>query len=575
MQTDPVIRYSFIAAVAGLIAFVTTPLTLMVARRLGFTDDPGPHKLHLAPIPVLGGLAIWAAIVGALIVFGEGRQFVELVVIVVGGTIVAVVGLVDDRVGLGPRGKISGQVVAGVVLVFGGVQTALFSSRLLDVVMTVFWVVAITNAINLLDNMDGLAAGVSAASAGSFLLLASLNGQVLVSSLAAALLGACLGFLFYNFYPAVTFMGDTGSMLLGFALAVLGIKLAFPGMPREYTWFVPILVLGVPIFDTILVMISRWRRGVSWWKGGMDHTSHRLVSLGLSHRRVVLALYVIAITLGLASVLLVHVATQLIAWLLVAGITCLGIVLIYVLEHVWSGSGEGQLKQDMCITVVGGGVEFIPVLEAAVAIGRKVYIVLTPVKAGSTRWRETSPELLLELAVCLSKHPGSVRRLLQKDSVLREGSMFECASLINSALQLQGRVLVNLPAPEGSQLAATATEDVLSALQEADLIVMAGDLTENVIPTLLLPAVARAMRRSKRPRVLVHSDPETAMSDLQAADVGDIITHAIAPDQINGPWHSVTDVRNSRQVAQALHRIWMERTRVQGMQQPLSRAMHA
>ena len=165
------------------------------------------------------------------------------------------------------------------------------------------WIVGIVNALNLMDNMDGLAAGVAAVASGSFLLLAILNGQILVASLGAALLGACLGFLFYNFQPAVTFMGDTGSMLLGFALAVLGIKLTFPTLPLAQSWMVPILVLGLPIFDTTLVLISRQRRGRPWWQGGTDHVSHRLARLGLSHRRVVVALYGVTAGLGLIAVL--------------------------------------------------------------------------------------------------------------------------------------------------------------------------------------------------------------------------------------------------------------------------------
>ena len=574
MYFDPVIRYSFIAAVAGLIAFVATPLTLVVARRLGFTDEPGPHKLHLAPIPVLGGVAIWAAVISALIVFGDSREFSELAAIVMGATLIALVGLIDDRVGLGPFGKVCGQVVAGTLLVLGGVHTSLFGSIWMDGLLTMFWVVAITNAINLLDNMDGLAAGVSAAAAGSFLLLAALNGQVLVASLAASIVGACLGFLFYNFQPAVTFMGDTGSMMLGFALSVLGIKLTFPGISRELTWIVPVLVLGVPVFDTVLVVVSRWRRGLSWWKGGMDHTSHRLVRLGLSHRRVVLALYVVTITLGLASVLIAHMATDLIAWLLVGGITLLGLLLLYVLEQLWSSSSEGRLEPDMRITVIGGGEEFLPVLDAAVAIGRKVAVVLTPVSS-SVPWREIGPELLLKFAVSIARHPIPVRRLLHDDSTLLDGELLERATLINSACRIQGRLLVNLPSSKGSSDSAIASDDVINAFHATDLVVIGGDLGENVIPTLLLPEIARILRRSKRPRVLVHSNPEVAMLELESEGVGDIITHAIAPEQIDGPWRRVADVRNSGLVAQALLSIWLQSTKVHGLHRPLARAMHA
>ena len=209
MLSETVLRYSLIALVAGLIAFVATPLTLMAARRMRLIDAPGPHKFHIAPVPVLGGVAIWAAIIGSLLIFGGGREYRELAAIVIGGTLISIVGLVDDRVGLGPWGKVFGQTLAMLLIAIGGVSVDMFDAEWMNVGLTVLWGVGVINAVNLQDNMDGLAAGTSAVAAASFLILAVINGQILVASLASALLGACLGFLFYNYQPAVSFMGDT------------------------------------------------------------------------------------------------------------------------------------------------------------------------------------------------------------------------------------------------------------------------------------------------------------------------------------------------------------------------------
>jgi UDP-GlcNAc:undecaprenyl-phosphate GlcNAc-1-phosphate transferase len=167
------------------------------------------------------------------------------------------------------------------------------------------WVVGITSALNLLDNMDGLSAGVATVASAFFLLLAAMSGQYLVGSLAAALLGACLGFLLYNFNPASIFMGDTGSLFIGFVLAAVGIKLRFPERMDIVTWMIPVLVLGVPIFDTTLVVVSRLRRGLNpATHPGKDHSSHRLVAMGLSQREAVMAICLICGTLGMLAVFL-------------------------------------------------------------------------------------------------------------------------------------------------------------------------------------------------------------------------------------------------------------------------------
>ena len=581
MLSETVMRYSLIALVAGLIAFVATPLTLMAARRMRLIDTPGPHKFHIAPVPVLGGIAIWAAIIGSLLIFGGGREYRELASIVIGGTLISIVGLVDDRLGLGPLGKILGQTLAMLLIAIGGVSVNMFDAEWVNIGLTVIWGVGIINAVNLQDNMDGLAAGTSAVAAASFLILAAINGQILVASLAAALLGACLGFLFYNYQPAVSFMGDTGSMLLGITLAVLGIKLTFPDVSNTQTWMVPILVLGVPIFDTVLVVVSRVRRGKPWWQGGVDHTSHRLVKLGLSHRRTITALYIATGILGLMSAVIVYLASPMISWILASATVVLGIVMIYALELLWDSVRENRLDADIKVTVIGGGEELLSILEAVTMLARSVSLILTPVVEddididAASNWTEVGLRRLQDFAISIAEHPGSVRNILNYNKNDISTGLRECAELMNAALRLRGQILVNLPGSVGNSRSASASIDVLSDIRETELVVIGGDLHENVMPTLVLPEVQRELTRVKCPRVLIHSDPEKALDTLQAAGITGVITHAIAPQDIRGPWHSVKDLQDSNQLATVLHRIWLNRNRTNILTRPLGIGLHA
>ena len=580
MWPETVVRYSLIALVAGLIAFVATPLTLMAARRLRLIDKPGPHKFHIVPVPILGGIAIWAAIIGSLLIFGGGREYRELAAIVIGGTLIAIVGLVDDRVGLGPRGKILGQIIAMLLIAIGGVSINMFDTAWLNIGLTVLWGVSVINAINLQDNMDGLAAGISAVAAAAFLLLAVLNGQILVASLASALLGACLGFLFYNYQPAVSFMGDTGSMLLGITLAVLGIKLTFPDIPHSQTWMVPVLVLGVPVFDTVLVVVSRIRRGKPWWQGGVDHTSHRLVKLGLSHRRTIVALYITTGILGLISVVIVYIASPMVSWILAGAIMLLGIVMIYALELLWDSVRENRLDADIKVSAIGGGEEFSSILEAVTILARTVSVILTPVAENDRKvstdpqWHEVGIRRLQDYAICIAEHPGSVRSILNYSETESMGNLRERAALMNAALRLRGEILVNLPGSVGDNKSAAASAEVLNDLRQTELVVIGGNLHENIIPTLILPEVHRALTRAKCPRVLIHYNPEKALETLQLMGITDVVTHAIAPQDIHGPWHVVKDLHDSKQVAEVLHSIWLNRNRTNILPHPLGIGIH-
>lgn len=284
--------YLLIAASALAFAVGGTPIARKVAWRSGLTDQPSARKHHSQPMPLLGGAAIYAAVVLALLLFGQRHQVAQLAGILVGATLISFLGLWDDRRPMRPLAKLAGQVGASLVLLGTGVRVQLTGLLLLDVAISLAWILAITNALNFMDNMDGLAGGVAAVAAAGFLLLAIANQQLLVAPLAAAVLGACLGFLVYNFNPATIFMGDQGSLFLGFLLAALGIKLRFPGRPVEVTWLIPVLVLALPIFDLGLVILSRLRRGVNpLTTGGQDHLSHRLYQRGFSRREVALMLY--------------------------------------------------------------------------------------------------------------------------------------------------------------------------------------------------------------------------------------------------------------------------------------------
>ncbi len=296
-------QFSLIFIVALVFSILGTPLARRLALANGVVDAPSARKVHAEPTPLLGGTAIYLAFVIALLVFGGRQEIRQLVGIIVGATFVSVVGVVDDLRGLRPIFKLLAQVVAAGILPMVGLRVQLFPLEALNIALTIVWIVGITNALNLLDNMDGLSGGIAAIAAAHFLLLAAINGQFLVGTFSAALLGACIGFLRYNFNPASIFMGDTGSLFIGFILAAVGIKLRFLDTTFAITWMVPVVVLLLPIFDTSLVFISRLRRGVNpLTTPGKDHVSHRLVALGFSRRETVLICWLVASTLGMIAV---------------------------------------------------------------------------------------------------------------------------------------------------------------------------------------------------------------------------------------------------------------------------------
>jgi UDP-GlcNAc:undecaprenyl-phosphate GlcNAc-1-phosphate transferase len=310
---------------AGLLAFLialfasfmlTVPVRAL-ALRVGMVDLPGPRKVHLRPIPLLGGVAMYGAVVLAVLFTFTGPARSQIMGILTGATIVAAVGILDDRGWLHHQVKLFiGMPLAACVLLITGVHAqvfeVLFSGRtayILDAILTVIFVVGITASFSILDHMDGLCAGVAATASIFFALLAYLNGQTLVTTLAAAVLGAATGFLRWNFKPAKIFMGDGGAMFLGFLMATLGLKLRLEQANHISAWLAPLLILGVTIFDTTLVTISRSRRGLlPFATPGKDHAAHRLSNLGLGHRGAVLLMYFLGLITGGAAILVSYLA---------------------------------------------------------------------------------------------------------------------------------------------------------------------------------------------------------------------------------------------------------------------------
>ncbi len=316
-----------------------TPWVRRAALALGFVDAPSARKVHQSAMPLLGGMAILGGLLVAVLVIYGGSPPRTVIGVLLATMVVALTGLADDYRPLPAWAKLAGQLAGFAILLAYGIRVQLPIPEPLNYAITLIWLLGITNAINFLDNMDGLSAGVSAVIASFILLLGLFNDQVLVAGLAAAILGSCLGFLRYNFPPATIFMGDVGSLFLGFLLAVLGLQLRFPDNSNFVTWMVPVILFGIPIFDMTLVVISRLRRGISPATAGKDHTSHRLVSLGFNPRETVLTLYLICGILGMIA-LYVTQATVIEGYALATATALLTLLAIWWLERTWDAKND-------------------------------------------------------------------------------------------------------------------------------------------------------------------------------------------------------------------------------------------
>lgn len=326
--------YLVVFAGVLLMAVIGTPLSRALGLRMNAVDQPDPtRKVHKIATPRLGGVAIFLSTLIATLLLGGRYKLDQLSSILVGATLVSFLGLMDDRFTLGAGVKLLGQLLAVGLLIITGVQVGTFPTQAMNIAVTTIWMVGITNAMNLLDNMDGLSGGIAAIAAGHFALMCSFSGQYLVGALSVAVMAACIGFLIYNWNPATIFMGDSGSLFLGFMLGAIGIKLRFPQNVDFVTWMIPVLVLGVPIFDTTLVTISRLRRGLNpLTTPGKDHTSHRLTHPGLNRREAVLILYIVSFILGMVALFITQ-ASVFESYLIGLAVLIAAIYALWHIEH--------------------------------------------------------------------------------------------------------------------------------------------------------------------------------------------------------------------------------------------------
>jgi len=288
---------------------LVTPLVIKIAVKLGVTDKPNARKVHQKLMPRLGGLAIFIGVIAGYFVGGLHHQ--KMTAITVAGIVIIITGLLDDKFNLSPKLKLTGQLLAaGLVIASGLTINVLYIPFFGDLDMgfwaypiTLFWIIGITNAINLIDGLDGLATGVSSIVIATIAVMAFMNGKMLILTISMIVLGSALGFLFYNFHPAKIFMGDTGALFLGYCISILSLL----GLYKSVTLFsfiVPIIILGVPVFDTAYAIIRRVfnKRPISSPDKG--HMHHRLLSLGLSHRNSVILMYLFSFLFSITALLL-------------------------------------------------------------------------------------------------------------------------------------------------------------------------------------------------------------------------------------------------------------------------------
>ncbi|WP_462385334.1 glycosyltransferase family 4 protein [Intestinibacillus massiliensis] len=302
-------------AVAGVLAYILTPFVKRFAHKVGAIDVPKDNRrMHKVPIPRMGGLAIFIAFLCAMLIFADFDE--QLLSILLGATIIVVLGIFDDIMALGAKLKFVVQIVAAAIPVCaGGLKIAMFTNLnpfsenpyfnlgIFAIPVTIIWIVGITNAVNLIDGLDGLAVGVSSIAALTMLAVGLLTNDMAVAVAMAALTGACIGFMPYNINPAKIFMGDTGSTFLGYMLATMSIQ----GMFKFYaviSFAVPFLILGLPIFDTAFAITRRVLSGRSPMSPDRGHVHHRLMDMGFNQKQSVAILYAISGTLGLAAVVL-------------------------------------------------------------------------------------------------------------------------------------------------------------------------------------------------------------------------------------------------------------------------------
>lgn len=344
---------------AFLAAYLLTPVMMKVALRIGAVDKPNERKVHKGIITRIGGVAIFGGfMVGALLMQDLSIRAWGLLI---SGTMIMLLGLVDDIKGISPKVKLLGQIAAALVLVYFGVQVkfvtnpftgGIISLGVLSIPVTVFWVTGMSNAVNLIDGLDGLAAGVSAIAAVTLAVVAWTQGQFEAVYLALFLAAAALGFLRFNFHPAKLFMGDCGSLFLGFILGVLAVM----GLSKGATiisLFIPIIILGIPILDTFFAIVRRFFNNKPIFQADKGHLHHRLLDMGLSHKQTVLVIYAITLLLGSSAVLLTMLTTAQSVLILIS----ISIVILLGADRIGIITGKsvsGQVAENKAKHSIGG-----------------------------------------------------------------------------------------------------------------------------------------------------------------------------------------------------------------------------
>ncbi|MDX5323682.1 MAG: undecaprenyl/decaprenyl-phosphate alpha-N-acetylglucosaminyl 1-phosphate transferase [Exiguobacterium sp.] len=293
--------------VSFVMAMLITPLVRRFAYLIGAVDHPNARKVHVRTMPRIGGLAIFIAFLIGYALLLPASRYNDAILI--GAVVIVLTGLIDDRFQLSARVKLMGQMIATVVVLNSGMRIEMinlpFDQQLYlgswGIPVTVLWLIGITNAINLIDGLDGLAAGVSSIALGTIALLAIIQGNVYLTMMALLLLASTLGFLVHNFYPAKIFMGDTGALFLGYMLAVFSL-IGFKNVTM-FSLVVPVLLLGLPISDTIFAIVRRLVQGRPPMSPDKSHMHHQLIDMGFTTRQAVLLMYGMTLFFGIASIL--------------------------------------------------------------------------------------------------------------------------------------------------------------------------------------------------------------------------------------------------------------------------------
>lgn len=330
--------------ISVLLTLGTAYLGILIARKIGLMDFPGaaPYKQHKTPMPYAGGIALMLSLSALVIVTGLWRDG-QIRSMLLGALVIFAFGIWDDYKRLSALPKFLGQVVVSIFIILSGVSIQIFESRtffiggssplfeILDKLLTVFWIVGVTNAFNLVDSMDGLAVGLSGWAFAFFMLATVESGQHLLSMTCAILAGICVAIFLFNSNPAKMFLGDSGAQTLGFLLSVMAIYYNPVGSFQASSYLVPILLIGVPIFDTTLVTISRLRKQIPFYKGNRDHTYHRLVAMGLEPSRAVFSMHLAALILNCLAFIAVGLP-PVAANSVLATVILIGIAAIWFLE---------------------------------------------------------------------------------------------------------------------------------------------------------------------------------------------------------------------------------------------------